>query len=105
MNVNGKSKSNKLRVAYNESGGRHVHILPCANFGTPRSLFSLAKALGFDGADSTFWQRLKNSDGKKTLAELSLPSKKSNSTTKKRTQSDEVAAAIAALNARKAAMR
>lgn len=105
MNVNGKSRSNKLRVAYDESGGNYVHILPCGNFGTQRQLFSLAKALGFDGADSTFWHRLKNADGKKTLAQLSLPRNKSKSTTKRRAQSADVAAAIAALDARKAAMR
>lgn len=105
MSVNGKSKLNKLRVAYEESRGHHVHILPCGNFGTTRALYTLAKVLGFNGAESTFWQRLQSAGGAKTLAELSLPRKDSYSTTKKRAQSDEVAAAIAALDARKAAMR
>jgi hypothetical protein len=105
MNVNGKSRANKIRVAYVESKGHHVHMLPCGAFGSTRGLFNLAKSIGFDGTENTFWQRLKRAGGSMTLAELAVPANKVHATTKRRTQSDDVAAAIAALDARKAAMR
>ena len=99
------SRANKLRVVYQESNGRQVHMLPCGNFGTTHALFTLAKSLGFDGSEAALWSRLQFAGGKKTLAELSIPRRAAHATTKKRVQSDEVAAAIAALDARKAAMR
>ena len=46
MNVNGKSRANKIRVAYVESKGHHVHMLPCGAFGSTRGLFNLAKSIG-----------------------------------------------------------
>jgi len=94
-----------LSVAIDQAGGHAVHRLPCGSFGTAQSLFNLAKMLGFDGAQVTFWQRLKRAGGRKTLAELSLPRNAAHASTKKRVQSDDVAAAIAELDARKAAMR
>lgn len=103
LSANGR-RGNKLRAAYVESMGHHVHMLPCGSFGTVLTLFKLAKARGFDGAKTTFWQRLQLAGGKKTLAELSLPRKAAHASTKKRTQSDEIAEAIAALDARKAAI-
>lgn len=105
MNVNGKSRSNKLRVAYEESRGHRVHKLPCGAIGTTRVLFHLARLTGFDGAESTFWQRLEVAGGRLTLAELSKPIAKAQATTKKRMQSGDVIAAMKALDARKAAIK
>lgn len=99
------SAKNRLRVAFDESRGRYVNTLPCGAIGTARKLFWLARHLGFDGTENAFWQRLKTAGGRKSLAELSVPTDKVRVSAKKRTQSDDVKDAIKALDARKAAMR
>ena len=99
------SAKNRLRVACDESRGRYVNTLPCGAIGTTRNLFTLARHLGFDGTENAFWQRLKTAGGRKSLAELSVPTNKARVSARKRNQSDDVKDAIAALDARKAAMR
>lgn len=94
-----------LRVALDESSGHHVHVLPCGAVGNVRALFVVAKTRGFDGHESVFRRRLKKAGGRMAMAELAKPVKKSLATKKKFSQSDEIAAAIKALDARKAAMR
>jgi len=101
-----RKRAMALRYAIQEANGKQVHMLPCGAMGIARNLFKLAKALGFSGAYTTFYDRLRNADGTKTLLQLSAPVAESASRPgRKRAQSDEVAAAIAALDARKAAMR
>lgn len=84
--------------AVREAGGHHVYSLRCGAIGTVHGLFSLAKALGFNGTKQCFAKRLHKSPDS-TLLELAAPSQVVNKP-KPRDKSD-VLAAIAALDARK----
>lgn len=94
-----------FRARNARADGGAVYHLPCGAIGCRKLLFHLARLEGFNGSLTTFGERLMASDGTKTLRELSAPVNKRLATTKKRAQSDEVADAIRALDARKAAMR
>lgn len=92
----------KLMIRLALSGNsHHVYTLKCGAVGTGWGLFNLAKSLGFDGSYTAFWKRLhKNPDV--TLAELALPTVGNK---KKPRDKSDVKAAIAALDARKRAMK
>lgn len=102
-----KIRKLRMKMAIERANGHGVFRLPCGTIGSARDLFSIAVHMGFDGPYTTFYDRVRNADGKKTMAELASPVAASRSFRrgKKRVQSQDVADAIAALDARKAAMR
>lgn len=104
MNVNGKSRSNKLRVAYEESR-THVHKLPCGAFGTSHQLYNLAKMAGFNGTETAFYGRLMKAGGFKTLAQLAVLRDEKYVRLKAPVDKSDVIAAMKSLDARKAAIK
>lgn len=94
-------KKRRIRFELECINTKSVYTLKCGTIGTVSSLFTLAKSIGFNGVHASFWKRLhKNPDV--TLAELALPTVGNK---KKPRDKSDVKAAIAALDARKRAMK
>ena len=84
-----------------EARGHNVYSLRCGLTGTAKKLFGIAKLKGFNGGYQTFWFRLQRTPSA-TIDELSVPTGRGK---QKPRSKEEVIAAIAALDARKKAMK